>query len=85
MCGRYDDEMNWRIRVGVSDFDEMGFSWEAQTSSLILRIARFSSLRILGFDPFKAKVEDIALTIIHDGFFSKVAIWLKTKVGSDGW
>jgi hypothetical protein len=76
--------MNWRITVGVSNFDEMGFSWESQIGSLILKIARFASLRIFGFDPSKAEVEDIAITIIHDGFFSKVTIWLKTKVRFNG-
>jgi hypothetical protein len=76
--------MNWRIRVGVSDFDEMGFSWESQTSSLILKITWFAFLRIFGFDPSKAKVKDIAITIIHDGFFSKVTTWLKFKVRFDG-
>jgi hypothetical protein len=61
-----------------------GFSWDPQASSLILRIVGFASLKIIGFDPFKAKVGDIAITIIHDDFFSKAAIWLKTRVGFDG-
>jgi len=47
------------------------FSWEPQIGSLILRIIRFASLRILGFDPFEAKVEDITITIIHVSFFFK--------------
>jgi hypothetical protein len=66
------------------EFDEEGFSWEPQTSSLILRILGFASLKIIGFDPTKAKVGDIAITIIHVGFFSKTSIWLKTRGGSDG-
>jgi hypothetical protein len=76
--------MNRRISFGVSDFDEMEFSWELQASSLILRVTGFASLKILGFDPSKAKVRDIAITIIHADFFSKAAIWLKTKAGFDG-
>jgi hypothetical protein len=83
-CGRYDDEMNWRIRVEVFVFYEMGFSWESQTGSLILGLTRFAFLKIIGFDPCKAEVRDITITIIHDGFFSKVAIWLKTKVRFNG-
>jgi hypothetical protein len=77
--------MNWRIRFGVFDFDEVVFSWEPQVGSLILRIIRFTSLKILGFDSFEAKVKDITITIIHVGFFSKVTIWLKTRARSDGW
>jgi hypothetical protein len=77
--------MNRRIRFGVSNFDEVEFSWEPQASLLILKIIGFASLRILGFDPFEAKVEDIAITIIHVSFFSKATIWLKTKAGFDGW
>jgi len=57
------------------------FSWEPQASLLILRVIRFASLRILGFDPF----EDIAITIIHASFFSKATIWLKTRAGFNGW
>jgi hypothetical protein len=66
------------------DFDEEGFSWEPQVGSLILRILGFASLKIIGFDPSKAEVGDIAITITHVGFFSKVAIWLKTKASSNG-
>jgi hypothetical protein len=63
--------MNWKIKVKVSDFDEMGFSSKSQIGSLILKVVGFVSLRILGFDPLKAEVRDIAITIIHDGFFQK--------------
>jgi hypothetical protein len=63
--------MNWKVKVGVSDFDEMGFSSKSQIGSLILRIVGFVFLRILGFDPFKAEVRDIAIAIIHDGLFPK--------------
>ncbi len=61
----------------------MELSWEPQVGSFILRIIGFASLRIFGFDPFEAKVEDITITIIHVTFFSKTAIWLKTKVRFD--
>jgi hypothetical protein len=37
------------------EFDE-GFSWDPQAGSLILRIIGFTSLKIIGFDPFEAKV-----------------------------
>jgi hypothetical protein len=77
--------MNRKISFGVSDFDEMEFSWELQASSLILKVTRFASLKILGFDPSKAKVGDIAITIIYADFFSKAAIWLKTRAWSNGW
>jgi hypothetical protein len=66
------------------EFDE-GFSWDPQAGSLILKIVGFTSLKIIGFDPFEAKVGDIAITIIHVGFFFKATIWLKTRAWSRGW
>jgi len=38
---------------------------------------------MIGFDPFEAEVGDIAITIIHAGYFSKTTMWLKTKVRSE--
>jgi len=77
--------MSCRIQFNILDFDAKRFSWEPQAGSLILRILGFAFLKIIGFDPFKVEVGVIAITIIHVGFFSKVAIWLKTRVGSNGW
>jgi hypothetical protein len=61
------------------------FSWEPQAGSLIRKVTRFASLKIFGFDPFEVEVGDIAITIIHDGFFSKATIWLKNRAGFHGW
>jgi hypothetical protein len=36
--------MNYTIQSGILEFDEEGFSWEPQASSMILKILRFSSL-----------------------------------------
>jgi hypothetical protein len=77
--------MSCRIQFNILEFDEKGFSWEPQAGSVILKNLRFAYLKIIGFEPSKVEVGDIAITIIHVRFFSKVAIWLKTRVGSNGW
>jgi hypothetical protein len=53
------------------EFDEKRFSWEPQAGALIFKILGFSSLRMIGFDPFEAEVGDIDITIIHASFFPK--------------
>jgi hypothetical protein len=68
----------------VSGFDETGFSWEPQASFLLLRIIGFASIRTVGFDPSMVIVRDVAIIMIHAGFFSKAVVWLKTHTGSDG-
>jgi hypothetical protein len=83
ILGNESYPMNYKIYSSILEFDE-GFSWDPRAGSLIIRIGRFASLRIIGFDSYEAKLGDIAITIIHVGFFSKVAILLKTRVGSDG-
>ncbi len=68
----------------MSGFDETGFSWEPQAGFLLLRIIGFASIRTVGFDPSMVIVGDVAIIMIHAGFFSKAAVWLKTQTGSDG-
>jgi hypothetical protein len=47
-------------------------------------IIGFASIRTVGFDPSKVIIGDVAIIMIHAGFFSKAAVWLKTQTGSDG-
>jgi hypothetical protein len=47
-------------------------------------VFEFIGFRTVGFDPSKVIVGDVAIIMIHAGFFSKAAVWLKTRTGSDG-
>ncbi len=51
--------------------------------SFILKITRFALVIIVGFDLVIGEVENIALKVMHAEFFMKVALWMKTKSGSD--
>jgi hypothetical protein len=40
---------------------------------------------MVGFDPIETEIRDIAIKISHNGFTSRVAIYLKISNGSIGW
>jgi hypothetical protein len=77
--------MSCRIQFSILEFDEEGFSWESQASSLILRILGFASLRIIGFTLLRHRWGILPSPSLMLGYFSKKIIWLKTRAGSDGW
>jgi hypothetical protein len=39
---------------------------------------------ISGFDPHSVVVGDLAIGVMHYGFFMKAIIWIKTSEGLDG-
>jgi hypothetical protein len=51
---------------------------------VIIKITRFSFVTIIGFDPHSATIGDLAIIIMHYGFFMKVAIWIKTRERANG-
>jgi len=55
------------IQSNILEFDEKGFSWEPQASSMIMKILGFSYLRMNGFDTSKAKVGKLSMLV----FFPK--------------
>jgi hypothetical protein len=46
--------------------------------------ARTLVLRIIGFDLVVVEVGNIAIGLLHVGFFMKVALWLKTRCDFNG-
>lgn len=76
--------MSFRLQMGILSCDEITFPKEPNVGFVIVKIIGFTSLIIIGFDPHVAKVGDLGIGIMHFGFFMKVAIWIKTRVGSNG-
>jgi hypothetical protein len=76
--------MNKRIQCGVSAFDEVEFPTEPGTETIVLKVTNFASIIIVGFDLVSAKVGDIAVGVIHAGFLTKTAFWLKIHSDLNG-
>jgi hypothetical protein len=71
--------------MGIQSFDEIAFSREANVGFIIIKITKFASTVIVGFDPRIVEVGDLAIGVMHAGFFIKVTIWIKTRKGAYGW
>lgn len=59
--------MSYKIQSKVFEFYEAGFLKELIVESLIIKVIGFTSLKIVRFDPFKAKVKDITISIMVKG------------------
>jgi predicted membrane-bound dolichyl-phosphate-mannose-protein mannosyltransferase len=66
--------MNERIQSGVSIFYELGFSTEPGIGIVVLRVIGFTNIIIVRFDPTIVEVKDIAMGVIHVGFFMTAAL-----------
>ncbi len=42
-------------------------------------------MRLVGIDPDKARVGDIAVEVAHSGFYTRAQVWLKVTDGARGW
>jgi len=76
--------VNRRIQFRVFAFDELEFPTEPSTRIIVLRVTRFASIIIVGFDATIVEVKDIVIGVIHVSFFMKTIIWLKTSLDVNG-
>lgn len=71
--------MNLRIQSSISIFYEADFPRAKMVSAIILKIAGFAAVSIIGFDHV-VEVGDLVVSMRHLGFYTQVDAWLKTKV-----
>jgi hypothetical protein len=69
----------------VRRFDFLSVQDEPQRGAVILRFLGFGVVRLVGIDPDKAKVGDIAVEVTHSGFYTHAQVWLKVIDGARGW
>jgi hypothetical protein len=69
----------------VRRFDFVTFQNGPQRGSVILHFLGFGVVSLVGIDPNKAKVGDIAVEVAHSGFYTRVQVWLKVIDGAGGW
>ncbi len=49
---------------------------------IIFRITSFGVINILGLEPSKAKMGDIAIKASHNGFETRTQVWMKIRNGN---
>jgi len=69
----------------VTIFDFFTVQNGPQRGALILRFLGFGVVRIVGIDPAEARIGDIAVEVVHSGFYIRVEVWLKVIDGVRGW
>jgi len=56
-----------------------------QRGAVILRFLGFGVVRLIGVNPDQARVGDIAVEVVHSGFYTSAQVWLRIADGARGW
>jgi hypothetical protein len=82
-----EEQMTQEIREQqlVGRFDFLTIQDGPQRGAIILRFLGFGVVRGVGIDPDKARVGDIAVEVVHSGFYTRARVWLKVIDGARGW
>jgi hypothetical protein len=76
--------MNPKNQMGVQSLNDVTFSQEPNVGSMIVKIIGFVLVMIVEFDPHAVEVGDLAVSVMHSGFFMKTTIWIKIRKGANG-
>jgi len=57
---------------------------ESSIGTIIMRVTSFANIIIIRFDLAIVEVNDITIGVLHVGFFTKIAFWLKTHLDPNG-
>jgi hypothetical protein len=69
----------------VNRFDFLTVQNGPQRGAVVLRFLGFGVVRLVGIDPDEARVGDIAVEVVHSGFYTRAQVWLKVIDGAGGW
>jgi hypothetical protein len=58
---------------------------ETQIGALILHLLGFGIMILMGINPNEAHIGDVAVKITHNGFYTRVQVWVKIRNGVGGW
>jgi hypothetical protein len=53
-----------------------------QRGAVILHFLGVGVIRLVGIEPDQARVGDIAVEVIHSGFYTRARVWLKVADGA---
>jgi len=51
----------------------------------VLRFLGFGVITLVGIDLEEARIRDVAVEIAHNGFHTRIEVWLKVRNGTEGW
>ncbi len=66
-------------------FDFYSRQGASTRGAVVLRLEGFGIVTIVGCDPEAARVGDIAVEIVHNGFHTRAEVWVKARNGPNGW
>jgi len=69
----------------VSRFNFLTTQCGPQRGAVVLHFLGFGVITLVGIDLEEARIRDIAVEIIHNGFHTRVEVWLKVRNGTEGW
>ncbi len=69
----------------VRRFDFWTIPSGPQRGSVILGFLGFGVVRIVGINPDQARVGDIAMEVVHSGFYTSARVWVRVTDGARGW
>jgi len=81
------EQVNQEIREQqlIRIFDFFTVQNGPQRGAVILRFLGFGVVRLVGIDPGQARVGDIAVEVVHSGFYTRAQVWLKVVDRAGGW
>jgi hypothetical protein len=81
------EELTQEIREQrtVIRFDYRGGQDGPQRGAVVLRFLGFGVVTVVGIDSDEARVGDVAVEVVHSGFYTRAEVWLKVRDGSRGW
>jgi hypothetical protein len=56
-----------------------------QRGAVILHFLGVGVIRLVGIEPDQARVGDIAVEVVHSGFYTRARVWLKIANGARDW
>jgi hypothetical protein len=69
----------------VGRFDFFSVQNGPQRGAAIIRFLGFGVVSLVGIDPDAARIGDIAVELVHSGFYTRARVWLKVTNGARAW
>jgi len=81
------EQMTQEIREQqlVGRFDFLTVQNGPQRGAVIVRFLGFGVVRLVGIDLDEVRIGDIAVEVVHSGFYTRAQVWLKVIDGARGW
>jgi hypothetical protein len=74
-----------REEIIVNRFDFYATRGGPPRGAVVLCFLGFGVVTLVGIDPEVARIRDIAVEIVHNGFHTRAKVWLRVRDGADGW